>query len=105
VTAQAGPADVTHLILRHEPGATSTVTVTLNAPPSAKLVDLFVWGEAGRSAAPVETSQPVTALRTALTELAANARSGLTSHPCDAHFGRQVGRVLADAQHQIGEHP
>jgi len=105
VTAQAGPADVTHLILDHEPGATSTVTVTLNAPQSAEFADLFLWGEAGRSAAPVETDQPVTPLRTALTELAANARSGQTAHPCDVHFGRKVGRVLADAQHQIGEHP
>src|SRR5215472_11303693 len=34
VTAQAGLADVTHLLLAHEPGATSTVTVTLNAPQS-----------------------------------------------------------------------
>jgi len=105
VTAQAGPADVTHLILRHEPGATSTVTVTLNAPQNAGFADLFLWGEAGRSAAPVETDRPVTPLRTALTELAANARSGQTSHPCDVHFGREVGRVLADAQHQIGGHP
>jgi predicted dehydrogenase len=105
VTAQAGPADVTHLILHHEPGATSTVTVTLNAPPSAGLADLFLWGEAGRSAAPAETDQPTTPLRTALTELAANARSGQTAHPCDVHFGRQVGHVLTDAQHQIGEHP
>jgi len=104
VTAQAGPADVTNLILRHEPGATSTVTVTLNAPKSAELADLFLWGEAGRSAAPVETDQPVIPLRTALTELAANARSGQTAHPCDARFGREVGRVLAGAQHQIGEH-
>ena len=104
VTAQAGPADVTNLILRHEPEATSTVTVTLNAPESAELADLFLWGEAGRSAAPVETDQPVIPLRTALTELAANARSGQTAHPCDARFGREVGRVLAGAQHQIGEH-
>ena len=104
VTARAGPADVTNLILRHEPGATSTVTVTLNAPESAELADLFLWGEAGRSAAPVETDQPVIPLRTALTELAANARSGQTAHPCDARFGREVGRVLAGAQHQIGEH-
>jgi predicted dehydrogenase len=105
VTAQAGIADVTHLILRHEPGVTSTVTVTLSAPESAALADLFLWGEAGRSAAPVETDQPVTPLRTALTELAANARSGQTPHPCDVHFGREVGRVLAAAQHQIGAHP
>jgi predicted dehydrogenase len=105
VTAQAGSADVTHLILRHEPGTTSTVTVTLSAPLSAEAADLFLWGEAGRSAAPVETDQPVTPLRVALTELADNARSGHALHPCDVHFGREVGRVLADAQHQIGEHP
>jgi predicted dehydrogenase len=105
VTARAGLADITHLILRHEPGVTSTVTVTLNAPQSAGFADLFLWGEAGRSAAPVETEQPVTSLRTALTELVANARSGQTAHPCDVHFGREVGRVLAEAQHQIGAHP
>ena len=105
VTAQAGLADVTHLILHHEPGATSTVTVTLNAPENAGLADLFVWGEAGRSAAPAETDEPVTPLRTALAELAANARSGQTAHPCDVRFGREVGRVLAGAQQQIDAHP
>ena len=49
VTAQAGPADVTHLILRHEPGATSTVTVTLNAP-TAQSLPTCLFGEkpAGR---------------------------------------------------------
>jgi predicted dehydrogenase len=105
VLAQPGRADITHLILRHEPGVTSTVTVTLNAPDSAGLADLFLWGEAGRSSAPVETDQPVTPLRTALSELAAGARSGQTTHPCDARFGRDVGRVLARAQQQIGAHP
>jgi hypothetical protein len=25
-----------------------------------------------------------------------------TSHPCDVRFGRDVGRVLAEAQRQIG---
>src|SRR5579859_2086321 len=101
VTAEAGVADITHLILRHESGVTSTVTVTLNAPETAELTDLFVWGEAGRSAAPVETDEPLTPLRTALSELAANARSGQTAHPCDVRFGRDVARVLADAEQQI----
>jgi len=105
VTAQAGMTDVTHLILHHEPGVTSTVTVTLSAPYGAELADLFLWGEAGRSAAPVETDQPVKPLRTALAELAAGARSGQTAHPCDVRFGRDVGRVLARAQQQIGARP
>jgi predicted dehydrogenase len=105
VTAQAGRADVTHLILRHDSGVTSTATVTLDAPESAEFNELFLWGQAGRSAAPVETPDPVTPLRTALAELAANARSGQVSHPCDARFGRDVVHVLADAERQIGARP
>ena len=105
VTARAGRADITHLVLGHEDGATSTATVTLSAPSSAAFADLYLWGQAGRSTAPVEAPEPVTPLRTALTELAANARSGQAGHPCDVRFGREVGRVLAEAQRQIGADP
>jgi predicted dehydrogenase len=105
VTAQAGLADITHLILRHDDGVTSTVTVTASAPLSADFTELYLWGQAGRSAAPAQAPDPLTPLRTALTELAANARSGQTSHPCDVQFGREIQRVLADAQRQIGLHP
>src|SRR5512133_4198812 len=68
---RGGLGDVTHLVLHHEDRVTSTVTVTLNVPMRAGLAELYLWGEAGRSVAPVETAQPVVALRTALTELAA----------------------------------
>lgn len=105
VTAQAGLADITHLVLHHDSGVTSTVTVTLSAPMSAEFTELYLWGQAGRSAAPAQTREPVTQLRTALTELAANARSGQASHPCDVQFGREIERVLADAQRQIGAQP
>jgi predicted dehydrogenase len=105
VTARAGRADITHLVLRHDGGVTSTATVTLDAPESAEFNELFLWGRAGRSAAPVETPDPVTPLRTALAELAANARSGQVSHPCDARFGRDVVHVLADAERQAGARP
>jgi len=105
VTAEAGLGDITHLVLHHENRVTSTVTVTIGAPVSAEFAELYVWGEAGRPVAPVETEQPVTPLRTALTELAANARSGQVRHPCDVQFGREIGRVLADAQRQIDATP
>ncbi len=101
VTAEAGPADVTHLILHHTGGASAAVTVTLSAPESAAGARLELWGAAGRSAAPLETDQPTEPLRTALAELAANARAGQLSHPCDVQFGRQVTRVLARAQQQL----
>jgi predicted dehydrogenase len=101
VTAEAGRGDITHLVLHHDEGLTSTVTVTLGQPQDAAFSELYLWGEPGRSACPVETEDAVIPLRTALTELAANARSGEVSHPCDVRFGRDVGRILADAQRQL----
>jgi predicted dehydrogenase len=101
VTADAGLADVTHLVLHHEGGATSAVTVTLSAPPEAGVAKLAVWGEPGRDVAPMRATESLSALRTALSELVANAGSGQVSHPCDVRFGHAVGQVLARAQRQL----
>jgi predicted dehydrogenase len=101
VTADAGRADVTYLVLHHDSGAASSVTVSLSAAEAAEGFELYVWGEHGRSAAPGETSSPDLALRVALGELADNARSGRLAHSCDVHFGHAVGRVLTEAQRQI----
>ncbi|MGA9834442.1 MAG: gfo/Idh/MocA family oxidoreductase, partial [Trebonia sp.] len=100
VTAVAGGTDVTHLVLRHSGGASSAATVTLSAPPPAAGNNLFVWGEAGRSVMPATPDDPVDALRVAAMELAASAESG-RPHPLDVRFGRDVVRVLADAQAQL----
>jgi predicted dehydrogenase len=102
VTADAGPADVSHLILHHLGGASSAVTVTQSAGAKAAGFEAFVWGSAGRSAAPTGRNDPVPPLRTALAELTGNIRAGRTEHPCDVRFGRDVGHVIAEAQRQVG---
>lgn len=101
VLADAGPADVTHLIPHHQGGASSAVTVTLSAAQKTEHPETYLWGTSGRSVAPIGSPHPVTQMRTALAELAANAKSGQTGHPCDVRFGRDVGRVLAEAQRQV----
>src|SRR5689334_18517998 len=103
VTADAGPADVSHLILHHEGGASSTVTVSGNGGETAAGFEAYLWSDRGRSVAPPLLPDPVPALSTALTELAANIRSGRTEHPCDVRFGRDVGHVVAEAQRQIDQ--
>jgi predicted dehydrogenase len=108
VTADAGPHDVAHLVLHHQgshnqAGPSSVVTVTQSGGPAAPGFEAYIWGAAGQSDAPAVASDPTVALRTALTELAQNARSGRTRHPCDVRFGRDVGRVLVQAQRQLDE--
>jgi predicted dehydrogenase len=102
VTADAGPADVTHLVLHHEGGATSTMTVTLSATEAAAELELYLWGASGRSEAPSEADLPQAAYRTALADLAAAARGGLPSD-CDVRFGYEVTAVLADAEQQLSQ--
>ena len=101
VTAVAGKADVAHLVLRHANGTTSTVTTTQSAPEAATGVTVFVWGAAGRSLMPAELVDSVAALRTAAAELIAVARAGRVTHPCDVRFGRDITRVLAEAEAQL----
>jgi len=105
VIAVAGGADVTHLVFRHESGVSSMASVTLSAPAAAAGNSLFVWGEAGRSVMPATPDDPVGALRVAALELAAAAESG-RPHPCDVRFGRDVVKVLAEAEAQLaGDRP
>jgi predicted dehydrogenase len=100
VTADAGPADVSHLILHHEGGTSSTITVSQNGG-AASGFETYLWGPSGRSVVPAGSADPLPPLRVALGELAGNIRSGRTAHPCDASFGRDVGRVISEAQRQL----
>jgi len=103
VTADAGLADVTHLVLHHHSGATSTVTVSQNVSPGAESFGCYVWGAAGRSAAPGLSADPVIPLRAALAELVSNAESGRTAGACDVEFGQNVVSLLAEAERQLAQ--
>jgi predicted dehydrogenase len=103
VTADAGPADVSHLILHHEGGTSSTVTVSQHGGEAASGFETYLWGPSGRSAVPAGNTDALAPLGTALAELTANIRGGLSAHPCDAWFGRDVGHVISEAQRQIDE--
>ncbi|WP_405940066.1 Gfo/Idh/MocA family oxidoreductase [Streptomyces sp. NBC_00726] len=101
VTAVPGGDGVSHLVLQHTTGASSTVTMTLNATKAAAGPDLFLWGQSGRSAMPVASVDPRQSLRVAATELAAAAATGLRTHPCDARSARENVRILAEAERRL----
>jgi predicted dehydrogenase len=101
VIADGGTSDLVHLIFRHASGATSTASLTLNAPLAAVNVELSLWGRGGLTTMPRGGSTPQEAYTIALRELLSNVTTGERSHPCDVHFGASVVRTLADAETQI----
>ncbi|MFF3501352.1 Gfo/Idh/MocA family protein [Streptomyces sp. NPDC003247] len=95
--AGRGPGDTVHLVLDHAGGASSTLTLSLTAPPSAAGSAVELRGEAGVVRLPPSASDAVSALGRAADALGAAARDG-RPHACDAAFGLRVTEVLAEAE-------
>ncbi|MET7682541.1 Gfo/Idh/MocA family oxidoreductase [Streptomyces sp. NPDC005423] len=95
--AARGLKDTVHLVLEHTGGATSTLTLTLSAPPAAAGAGVELRGEAGVTHLPDGTDGAVTALARAADALLDAAGTG-RPHPCDAAFGLRVTEILASAE-------
>ena len=100
VTATAGKGDLIHMVLRHEDGSTSTVTLTQFAPPAAETYDVTLWGESGFSTMPPRPVSFGEPLAVAARELVAAATSG-RPHEVDVRFGTRVVELVAAAQAQL----
>jgi predicted dehydrogenase len=102
LTAVGGAGDLVTLVLGHESGATSVVSLSQFAPPAAAGFEAAVWGEAGVSRMP---NRPEGSLvgpyATAADELVAAAVNG-ESHAVDVVFGTDVVELIAAAQAQLG---
>jgi predicted dehydrogenase len=96
VLAGAGLRDTVHLVLTHESGAVSTVTLSHTVAPLSTGVEFFVHGDAGRLVLLPDTESAVDAFGVAVDELTVAALTG-GAHPCDVAFGRDVVAVLAAA--------
>lgn len=101
VTAELGAPDVTHLVLHHESGISSTSTLTLSAPDPADGFTMMLWGPQGRTRMPIDDVDSRTALTVAAGELAAMARTGRRDHLAGVQMGCDVGRILESAQRQL----
>jgi predicted dehydrogenase len=100
--AARGPEDTVHLILQHVSGASSTLTLSLTAPPAAAGATLELRGKAGVTVLPESTEGAVPSLVRAADALLAAARTGRPD-PCDAAFGLRVTEILATAEARLTE--
>ncbi|MFF8095225.1 Gfo/Idh/MocA family protein [Streptomyces sp. NPDC016675] len=95
--AAPGPGDTVHLILGHADGASSSLTLSLTAPPAAAGAAVELRGRAGVTLMPESAEGPVPALMRASDALLTSAAGG-DPHPCDASFGLRVTEILAEAE-------
>ncbi len=98
VAAMDGPRDTVHLLLAHEDGATSTLSLTVDAPPTATVRDFEFYGEDGIERVPDGEHGPMPALTLAIEQLLTEIESGTRDHQCDVRFGREVVAVLDAAE-------
>jgi len=98
VAAVDGPRDTVHLLLKHGDQATSTVSVTLDAPPAAVGTEIVFYGDNGVEQMPPREGTPVDALGLAIDQLLAEVDSGTRDQQCDVRFGRDVVAVLDAAE-------
>ncbi|MDG4793730.1 Gfo/Idh/MocA family oxidoreductase [Micromonospora sp. WMMD1082] len=98
VAATDGPGGLVHLLLSHADGATSTVSLTLDAPPASVAAECVFYGENGIETLPNGSGSPATAFGVAIDQLLAEIDAGTRDHRCDVRFGREVVAVLAAAE-------
>lgn len=100
ITAVAGPADTVHLVLQHSGGASSTVALSLTAPPEAQGSTVEFRGRAGVTQLPAMDGGAAPALHRAVDALRSAASTG-EPDACDAAFGLRVVQVLAAAEESL----
>jgi predicted dehydrogenase len=98
VTAGTGLGDTVHLVLRHQGGASSTLTLSQSVPPASEGRDFRVYGPKGRSVLPPFELAHLVALDEAIRQLTAMVAAGATSHPCDVRLGVDTVAVLDAAE-------
>ncbi|MEU5724031.1 Gfo/Idh/MocA family oxidoreductase [Micromonospora sp. NPDC047738] len=98
VAAMDGPSGLVHLLLTHDGGATSSLSLTLEAPAEAVTRDFVFFGENGTETVPPGDGSALQAYGTAIDQLLEEVEAGTRDHRCDVRFGREVVAVLAAAE-------
>ena len=105
VAAGTGLGDTVHLVLHHQGGAASTLALSQTVPAAAEGIDLRLWGDGGRAAAPGFALDHLAALEVAIGQLADLVAAGATEHPCDVRLGRDSVAVLEAAERFLAAGP
>ena len=98
LTAATLPPEAVNLVLHHQGGVRSTLTLTQSAPPPAAMIRFQADGAGGKSALPPFKLDHLVALEAAIGQFVAMVDAGDTGHPCDVRLGRDTVAVLEVAE-------
>ncbi|MEO8557315.1 MAG: Gfo/Idh/MocA family oxidoreductase [Actinomycetota bacterium] len=96
VIADRGLGDTVTVVLHHESGAASTMSLSLTAPPGSRGTSWQLFGTERQTSMPDATTSALEAMGACVTQLLTD-QPGRWQHPCDVHFGRDVVEVLQAA--------
>jgi predicted dehydrogenase len=96
VIADRGQGDAVRVLLNHESGASSTMSVSLTADPGSQGSTWLLFGQDRQTSMPEPLTTSLEARGECISALTAD-QPGRWTHPCDAHFGRDVVRILQAA--------
>ena len=96
VIADHGLGDTVTVVLHHESGAASTMSLSLTAPPGSRGSTWQLFGQDHQTSMPEATTTPVEAMGACISALLTE-QPGRWHHPCDVRLGRDVVRILEAA--------
>jgi predicted dehydrogenase len=102
VAGARGEGDLAHVVLTHESGATSVMSLCMTMPAGAERVGVELYDEHGWHVRPELERDVDEAYASALSDLVANIAAGATRHRCDVQFGRDVVDVLSRCEAVLG---
>lgn len=94
VAARRDPKGTWHVILEHDGGAISTVSLASRLPIMPTAVEFAVHGEHGLRLLGREPNGEAESYTALLDDFAAMIDSGVREHPCDVHRGVHLQRVI-----------
>ncbi len=103
VTAVRTEPDLTHLVLRHASGTSSSVALSLSAPKAGASTGVELSGTHGVERMPQGRDTAQTSFESAIDGLLQAVRTG-RAHEVDVRFGARVTEVLTRAEESIGAH-
>jgi predicted dehydrogenase len=96
VLADRGLGDTVTILLHHQSGASSTMSLSLTAPPGSLGSAWQLFGKHRQTSMPEATTTPAAAMGACISTLLTE-QPGRWRHPCDVSFGRDVVTILQAA--------